>query len=362
MNSKVDAREFSDALGRAMKLAAKRSPVSVLEQVKVSFTGTACTLTATDLEQWGVIELPAEGDSFSFVLGNTKEVQKMLDKQNGMLYVAFAPDKNLPKVKLVCDGRASQFFVSDAADYPEMPQVEAVQTYRADSDVLVDLVYAVSYAVSTNADGRPAMGGVRFWGREVYCVDGYRMAVADNDQLDASEPFVIPARMFRSWRALFPAGMVEIAVGKKFLQVSAGGVMALFRLLEPDTMRPKNVFPTSCRERYQVRPKEYASELAYLSGFVTYPLHQPVAFRGGQLSVMTANGEYSAKITVDGSAEIVFGFNVKFMLEAMKAFEDQEYVTVEVSHPNGAIVLRASDGRKTLILPMHLKEERNRAA
>lgn len=362
MNSMADAREFFDALGRVMKLSAKRSPIPALEQVKVSFTGTACTLIATDLEQWGVVELHAEGDSFSFVLGNTKEVQKMLEKQTGPLHIAFTPDAKLPKVKLTCGGRESQFFVSDAADYPELPQVEAEQTYHVDSRVLMDQVYAVSYAVSTNADCRPVMGGVRFWGREIYCVDGYRMAVVDTDQLDAGKSFVVPARMFRSWRALFPAGMVALAVGKKFLQVSAGGVMALFRLLEPDTMRPQNVFPTSCRERYQVKPKEYARELAYLSGFVTQPLHQPVAFRGGQLSVMTANGEYSAKITVDGPAEIVYGFNVKFMLEAMKAFEDREYVTVEVSHPNGPIVLRADDGRKTLVLPMHLREERNRAA
>ena len=362
MNTMVDPREFSVALSRVMKLAAKRSPVPALEQVKVSFTPSACTLTATDLEQWGVMDLPAEGESFSFVLGNAKEVQKMLDRQREPLHIAFTPDEKCPLVKLSCGGRESRFFVSSTEDYPEMPQVEAGQSYPVDSGVLLHQVSAVSYAASADTESRPSLSGVRFWGREIYCVDGYRMAVADNEQMHAAVPFVVPERMFRSWRTLFPCGNVVLAVGKRFLQVTGNGVMALFRLLETDTLRPENVFPTSCRERYQVDPKEYARELEYLCGFVKASRKYPVAFRHGRLSIMAANGEYSTKINVAGAAEVVYGFSAAYMLEAMKAFGDQECVTVEVSHPKGPIVLRANDGRNTLVLPVHLKDEGIQAA
>ncbi len=362
MNGMVIAQDFADALSRVMKLAARRSPVPILEQVKVAFTGTSCTLTATDLEQWGVIELPAEGDDFSFVLGNAKEVLKMLDKQTEPLYVTFTPDEKLPKVKLVCGRRESQFFVEPAEDYPVMPSEDAVQTYHADSGELLEKVGAVSYAASIHAESRPVMSAVSFLGREIYCVDGYRMAVVDNDQMEAAKPFLVPVWMFKGWRALFPAGVITLSVGKRYLQVTQNGVTALFRLLEGESLRPQNVFPTSCRERYRVSPKEYARELTYLSSFVTQPVHQPVAFRAGRLSVMTANGEYSGKINVEGTAEIVYGFQVHYMLEAMKSFGDQERVIVEVSHPNGPIVLRADDGRKTLVLPMHLKEAAKQAA
>lgn len=362
MNGIIDAKDFAGALSRVMKLAAKRSAVPVLEQVKVAFTGTTCTLTATDLEQWGVITLAAQGDAFSFVLGSGKEVLKMLDKQNEPLHIAFTPDEKLPQVKLSCGGRESRLFVESAEDYPAMPSVEVVQTYHADSGMLLERVAAVSYAANTHSESRPAMAAVSFLGREIYCVDGYRMAVVNNDQMETEKPILIPVWMFKSWRALFPTGEVTLSVGKRYLQVTQGDACALFRLMEGETLRPQNVFPTSCRERYQVSPKEYARELAYLSGFVTQPIHQPVAFHGGRLSVMTGNGAYSAKISVEGTAEIVYGFQVGYMLEAMKAFEDQAYVTVEVSHPNGPIVLRADDGRKTLILPTRLKETAKQAA
>ncbi len=362
MNGIVDASTFSDALGRVMKLAAKRSVIPALEQVKVAFSGTLCTLTATDLEQWGTMELAAQGDDFSFVLGNVKEVLKMLDKQTGPLNVALESTEKLLRVMLVCGGRESSFFVSDTTDYPVVPQVEPTQIYHADSGVLLNKVNAISYAAAEKSESRPVSCGVSFLKKEIYCVDGYRMAVVNNDQLEAAEPFTVPVRMFKSWRALFPAGQVTLDVDKRFLRVTGSGVTALFRLLEGQNLCPQNVFPTSCKERYRVDPKEYAHELNYLNSFVTLPRQQPVKFHGGRLSVMTPNGAYSGKINVEGAAEIEYGFQAGYMLEAMKSFADRERVTIEVSHPKGPIVLQAGDGRRTLVLPMRLREEAKQAA
>ncbi|MEG2678975.1 MAG: DNA polymerase III subunit beta, partial [Oscillospiraceae bacterium] len=223
MNGIVDVSTFSDALGRVMKLAAKRSVVPELEQVKISFTGTACTLTATDLEQWGTIELTAQGEAFSFILGNAKEVLKMLSKQTGPLHVAMEPTEKLLRVKLVCGGRESSFFVSDTTDFPDVPPVEALQTYHADSGALLEKVNAVSYAAAEHSESRPAMSGVSFLSKEIYCVDGYRMAVAEQSQMDAEVPFSVPTRMFKSWRTLFPAGEITLEVGKRYLRVCASG-------------------------------------------------------------------------------------------------------------------------------------------
>lgn len=362
MNASINAKEFSSALSRVMKLTARRSALPILGQVKVSFTGTSCTLAATDFEQWGVIELPAGGDAFSFMLGNAKEVLKMLGKQAGTLYISFASGENPPGVKLACGGRESRFLVDPARDYPETPPVEALQTYHVDSGALLEKVNAVSYAACANPESRQTLCGVHFLGREVYCVDNCRMAVADNGPLEAAAPFSVPARMFKNWNTLFPTGEVTLDVGKRYLRASGSGITALFRLLECETLRPQNVFPTSCRERYQVDPKEYARELRYLSGFVTHPARQPVVFRNGRLAVQTDNGEYSGTIHVEGTAETVYGFQADLMLEAMEHFGDQGRVTVEVSHPKGPIVLRADDGRKTLVLPMRLTEETRKAA
>lgn len=77
---------------------------------------------------------------------------------------------------------------------------------------------------------------------------------------------------------------------------------------------------------------------------------------------MTANGEYAGSIQVEGSAEVIYGFHGRYMLEAMKQFADQERITVEVSQPTAPIVLRAGDGRKTLILPLRVRQEVNQAA
>lgn len=146
------------------------------------------------------------------MLGNAKEVLKMLEKQAETLYISFASGKKPPRVKLACGGRESRFLVDPAQDYPETPSVEALQTYHVDSGALLEKVNAVSYAACANPESRPTLCGVHFLGREVYCVDNCRMAVADNSPLEAAAPFSVPARMFKNWNTLFPAGEVTLDV------------------------------------------------------------------------------------------------------------------------------------------------------
>ena len=61
MRSSVDAAAFYKAMTALMDIPAK-SPVKVLQEIKVEFTADHCTLSATDFGTWLSVTIPASGD------------------------------------------------------------------------------------------------------------------------------------------------------------------------------------------------------------------------------------------------------------------------------------------------------------
>ena len=68
MRSSVDAAAFYKAMTALMDIPAK-SPVKVLQEIKVEFTADHCTLSATDFGTWLSVTIPASGDDFSSYFG-----------------------------------------------------------------------------------------------------------------------------------------------------------------------------------------------------------------------------------------------------------------------------------------------------
>ena len=75
MRSSVDAAAFYKAMTALMDIPAK-SPVKVLQEIKVEFTADHCTLSATDFGTWLSVTIPASGDNFAFVFWNSAGVRR----------------------------------------------------------------------------------------------------------------------------------------------------------------------------------------------------------------------------------------------------------------------------------------------
>ena len=86
MKSTVDAKAFSAALDKVSKVL-RKSAVPIIEQICVRFEGDRCICTATDLITWVSVELPAQGDVFSFAFTKTRDVVKVSRFFDGNLVV-----------------------------------------------------------------------------------------------------------------------------------------------------------------------------------------------------------------------------------------------------------------------------------
>ncbi len=352
MKSTVDAQAFYNALSTVHKFA-HRSVIPQLEEVKADFLPDRCVLTASDLDQWVSIEIPASGSAFSLVFSYTKELVKMSRTLSGEMEISLEPGakENEHRVSILCLNRQSTLGTYSADDFPECPAVEPVSSYTADAEKLLGRIASVRYAADEKSE-RSAVRGVRFLEDQVFCVDGYRMAVSVDPALCAQEPFVLPVKTFKHWAALFSSGTLTLDIGKKYVRISGGGVTQVVRLLEQDGLIPKNVVPSSHRERYLVSPKNFGKELSYLSEFIKTPARQPVAFTRGRLYVESNAGAFSTEVGFGCESQTDICFNVRHLLEAVKNLEQYESISLELSSPYAPMVLRADEFNYAIVLPM----------
>ena len=84
MRATVDAKEFSQALNKVIKVI-KPASIPELEGVLVSISNDRCTLTATDFTTWLTTTIPARGDDLSFVFQRPKDAARACGHFEGEL-------------------------------------------------------------------------------------------------------------------------------------------------------------------------------------------------------------------------------------------------------------------------------------
>ena len=84
MRATVDAKEFSQALNKVIKVI-KPASIPELEGVLVSISNDRCTLTATDFTTWLTTTIPAQGDDLGFVFPHPKDIAKACAHFDGKL-------------------------------------------------------------------------------------------------------------------------------------------------------------------------------------------------------------------------------------------------------------------------------------
>ena len=101
MKATVDAKEFSQALNKVIKVI-KQASIPELEGVLVSISNDRCTLTATDFTTWLTTTIPARGDDLSFVFQRPKDAARACGHFEGELILE-AEEKIKEKLSFVAE-------------------------------------------------------------------------------------------------------------------------------------------------------------------------------------------------------------------------------------------------------------------
>lgn len=355
MRANVDAKTFIQALDKVGSLIQK-STIPALTAVLVQFQGDHCTLTSTNLDSYLSIKLPAQGDDFAFLLGRPKETARAFRQFEGDLILeqteTGAGAKRRIKLVLSCGPRSAEIFPFLPEDFPEQREWESKYTFTANAARLYGRVERVKYAVGIPDQkvSRTCQTNVQFSGDRIYTVDGYRLSCDADPELVVPAPFMASPETLGHLK-LFGDQDVAFHLGERYALATDGVTTLTFRLPEGELFKVDSAIPATFQAEFDICPKEFLGELAYLKQALRGKTHHAVRFSGGNLLAGSMGERYVSKVRTDGNADVTFGFTLAYMMGALKQFEKEPVARMKLVSSNGALIIEAN-GRKDFAIVM----------
>ena len=126
-----------------------------------------------------------------------------------------------------------------------------------------------------------------------------------------------------------------------------------------DTYDPDAAIPKAYQEIITVQTDALLRELTYLKECAGSCGKPYVRFSGEELSINGPSGHFVTRVSMSGRGDLVVGFDLRYMLDALKQFRKEPEVQIKLSGVYTPIVVDA-EGRSdfALVLPVRLREER----
>ena len=272
--------------------------------------------------------------------------------------ITFSADER-QMVHLSCGDADFDILGLSAADYPDLPEVEDEYSVSIQQKVLRAMIEETSFAVSSN-ESRPVHTGALFEigerGLTMVAVDGYRLAWDVDEGLAVRQPFMVLPEALK-YLKMFGNQEVTASVGEWYLQVTDGTTELQTRIGGPFVFNVDGAVPKEFKEEFCVWPEEFLRELDYLKNLTRSIGSACVRFSGGKLSMLTPSGGYCTQIQIDGESSIDFGFELRYMIDALRQFRREPQVKLKVINPVAPIILEA-EGRSdfAMVLPVRMKQ------
>lgn len=358
MKNTVDAAAFYKAMTALMEVPSKSS-IEVLREIRAEFTGDRCVLSATDLDTWMSVTITAVGDSFDFLFRNSANIQKVCRHYDGALELELQQRGDESFLTMRSGSKGGEFPVYDTKDCPVWPELRVRQTYTANAANILKCVKQVKYAVDLRST-RPEYQGVLFQNKHIWAVEGHRAACCDDGGLRVEKPFTVAVPALEHLK-VFGNTDIQIDVNERCVTFRNEWIRLTAHCVPNATpLIYENIVPQKWNEEFCFHRKDFVQALKYLLACIGKTDKPYVRFENGLLNLRAKDCLYKAAVSISAESSIIFGFDARFMLDALTQFEKQELVTMRLTSPLGAILLVAGNS-SAIVLPVRLKEEQKAA-
>lgn len=363
--------QLLDIINTVQRAVPAKSTNPILECIKIDadargsiqFTGNNMDLcieynSACDIELGGTIALDSK------MFGDI--VRRLPD---GDVSVDVNEDNNVTKIQ--CGRSELNIKAFDSYEFPETPEFDEKYSFRISQAYIKKLIRQTIFAVSVNM-ARPIQTGMLFEVSDgklsVVAVDGVRLALRYNEIEYSGEgfKFVVPGNTLRELLKILKDDdeKIEIKVSEKHCMFDFGYYKVITRLLEGNFLNYKPLLSTQNTIEIVVETRTLCESLERAALLVNddtakndkVPVRIRIEFEKMEINCMTSKGRIHdvilAKLSGD---EIEIGFNYKYLLDALRATEEEK-VKLEMSSPNASCFIKsaADDDYIYIVQPIKL--------
>ncbi len=369
MKARVLRSELKEAMQLATKIAATKSPMAVLEGVKIEVKGDEVHLYVTDMENSAHVTLPAEVEEEGASLVSTKLLMNLVSKLDS------------PEVILEGDERkliiSTETFNAELATYPieEFPDVifeEPQMSFTLPAEELRDLIDKVAFASSYPDDTNPVFAGVlvELEGNSLAFVatDGSQLARREVQvEFQGEYTGIVPTKsLLAISKMLKGLDDVKLELGKTTFGINFKGVHISSRLIEGEFPAYKEVIPQEYNTLVKIATKPLVgaikriillSKVKGLEGIIKLKIEEDHLTVESMESELGKASERIRTLEFEGDPQDI-AFNGKILLTALSK-SDFDIVTLKFIDDVSPMTLITDEdkGYLYLLMPMRVAVE-----
>lgn len=365
--------QLLDIINTVQKAVSAKSIMPILECVKIDADASG-TLVVTGNNLDLCIEYSSacnvsEGGSIAISSKIFGEIIRRIPDDEVMVTVN--EENNVTTIKCA----KSEFNIQglSAGEYPAVPAINEVYRLSMKQETLKKMIRKTIFAVSVNEARKPVLTGALFevdtGVLSVVSSDGYRLALI-KETVDASlekKKFIIPGLTLRELLKVLKDGdeTVDIVVSDRHVLFDFGAYKVVTRLLEGEFINYAPILSTPNSIYVKVDTRSLSESLERASLLINddmtakaekVPVRLNIALDQIEVTCITGKGKVHDVVEAEVRGDdIEIGFNYRYLLEALKACEEEE-VKMEFSNPRSSCFIRSLEGDSYtyMILPVRL--------
>lgn len=367
MKFSCNREELLDAINKAEKAVAPKSPIPVMEGILLETSGMGIKLTGNDASLAIEAEVRADVETDGKIVLNSRMFSEIIRK-TGDSSIIFESDEQY-KVKITSGFSVFEIAGMDYEEFPTVNRFDISESVTIESVKLRSMIKQTIFATSKD-EKTPVLTGILFKVEEgqlsLIAVDKTRFAIRREEYIecDLTKNFIVPFKTLNELlKILGDEGNVTIHPARNFILFSMDGCKIYSRSIEGEFVKYEHILESKNSIICKAKTSKLLNTFERVSPLLNFEsIKSPVKIRlsGDTLIIdcQTLAGKVHDEMNIEklSGDDLEIGFNNKFLLDAFSAVDSEE-IYVEFSTPQTPIKITPTKGNKFvyLILPVLLK-------
>lgn len=355
-----------NSINTVLKACSTKTTMAILECILIKASNNKLTLIGNNLELGIESTIDAEVIEDGYIALESKIFSEIIRRMPGET-VEIKTDDNF----MACiNSEQSKFNIAGQSglDFPALPDVEKTNSCTINQLTLKEMIRQTIFSVAQD-ETRPIFTGEMLQIRDNFLnlvsVDGYRISFRqiklsnENDNIEV----VIPGRTLSEINKILLSESEEdvtVYFGDKHVLFDLGDSKVVSRLLEGEFLKYEQVFSTDYETKVTIDRKNLLMGLERAALISREGKKNPIRIAIEQDKVIiTSNAELGTareelEATLEGK-EITIAFNHKYLIDALKAIDDDN-VCIHFISPLTPCIIQPEEGQhyKYLVLPIRV--------
>lgn len=356
---------LSKAINTVSKAVSVRTTIPILKGILLSVKNGRLTLSASDLDMSIETTIDVQNSEDGNSVVSAKLFGEIIRKLPNTLVTAYKDNNN--QFNINCVGSNFNIISLPSEEFPVIKGIESKNFIEIKKENFINLIKKTAFAASIDEKKGILTGTLLNFEKnnlEMVALDGFRMAVAkDEIETGLEKKIVVPAKILNEVNKILQeedGDTLSLLVDDKKIEIRTEDTVVIARLLEGDFIKYNDIIPVSYKTRMVVGREDILNSIERASLLAKEGKNNliKITLENGNVDIASRSDEGNVNEHVSAEVEgenIVIGFNSKYLIDVLKAVEDEE-IAFEMGTSVSACILKSVDSDKYtyLVLPVRI--------